>query len=319
MENNASASQYDDEIDLKELFWVLWAGKVFIVAITVIFAICSVLVALSLPNQYKATAVLAPAQEDGGGLSSALGQLGGLASLAGVSIGEGGSSESQIAQEIMKSWSFVESFIVDNNLQVEVYAAKGWSKSSGELKIDDDVYDIDAQAWVLEDDDTDEFRPPTSWELFERFDEMLSVSQDKTSGLVSVSLEFYSPVIAKEWLDLYITAINEHMQARQVAKVSSNISYLEAQIEKTSITEMREVFYTIIEEQIKNKMVAEASPDYAFVTISPSMLPEEKSKPSRALICAVGTILGGLIGCFIVLIRYSRGESKVTQTNPVRS
>ena len=311
LENNASgAHQYDDEIDLKELFGVLWAGKVLIVAITAVFAIGSVLVALWLPNQYKATAVLAPAQSESGGLSSALGQLGGLASLAGVSIGAGESSESQIAQEIMKSWGFIESFIVDNNLEVEVYAAEGLSKSSGELKIDYDVYDIDAQEWLLEDDETGELRPPTSWELFERFGEMLSVSQDKQSGLVSVSIEYYSPVIAKEWLDLYIDAINKHMQARQVAKVSSNISYLEAQIAKTSIAEMREVFYTIIEEQTKNKMVAEASPDYAFVAVSPSMVPEEKSKPSRALICVLGTLLGGMLGVVIVLIRhYARSEA----------
>lgn len=305
LDNNASGiNQYDDEIDLKELFGVLWAGKILIVAITAVFAIGSVLYALSLPNQYKATALLAPAQADGGGLSSALGQLGGLASLAGVSIGEGNSSESQIAQEIMRSWSFVESFIADNNLEVEVYAAEGWSKHSGELKIDDDVYDIDAEAWLLEGDDTDELRPPTSWELFERFDEMLSVSQDKKSGLVSVSIEYYSPVITKEWLDLYIGAINKHMQARQVTKVSSNISYLEAQIAKTSIAEMREVFYTIIEEQTKNKMVAEASPDYAFVAVSPSMVPEKKSKPSRALICVLGTLLGGMLGVLLVLVRH---------------
>ena len=305
LENNVSgAHQYDDEIDLKELFGVLWAGKILIVAITAIFAIGSVLVALSIPNQYKATAVLAPAQADGGGLSSALGQLGGLASLAGVTIGEGSSSESQIAQEIMKSWSFVESFIADNNLEVEVYAAKGWSKSSGELMIDDDVYDIDTQAWLLEDDETGELVPPTSWELFKRFDEMLSVSQDKTSGLVSVSLEYYSPIFAKEWLDLYIAAINQHMQARQVAKVSRNITYLEAQIAKTSIAEMREVFYTIIEEQTKNKMVAEASPDYAFVAVSPSMVPEEKSKPSRGLISILGASFGLLLGLIVVMVRH---------------
>ena len=311
LENNASgAHQYDDEIDLKELFLVLWAGKILIVAITALFAIGSVLVALSIPNQYKATAVLAPAQADGGGLSSALGQLGGLASLAGVSIGGGESSESQIAQEIMKSWSFVEGFIADNNLEVEVYAAEGWSKISGELKINGDVYDIDAQAWLLEDDDTDELRPPTSWELFERFDEMLSVSQDTKTGLVSVSIEYYSPQIAKDWLDLYMASINKHMQARQVAKVSRNISYLEAQIAKTSIAEMREVFYTIIEEQTKNKMVAEASPDYAFVAVSSSMVPEQKSKPSRALICILGTIFGAVLATLLVLVRHYAVSSK---------
>lgn len=311
MDGDSNVNSYDDEIDLKELFLVLWAGKFLIAAITAVFAISSVLYALSIPNQYKATALLAPAQSDGSGLSSALGQLGGLASLAGVSIGEGTSSESQIAQEVMKSWNFVESFITDNKLEVEVYAVDGWSKTSGELQLDDDVYDGAKQIWLLEDDETGELRPPTSWELFERFSEMFSVSQDKQTGLVSVSIEYYSPQIAKEWLDLYIKAINKHMQERQVVKVSNNISYLEAQIAKTSIAEMREVFYTIIEEQTKNKMVAEASPDYAFVAVSPSMVPEEKSKPSRALICVLVTVLGGILGLLIVLIRhYTRKESE---------
>ena len=126
-------SQYDDEIDLRELFGVLWAGKVKIIAITAMFAVASVIYALSVPNQYKATALLAPAQSDGGGLSGALGQLGGLASLAGVSLGGGESGEAQIAQEIMKSWSYIEGFIADNNIAVEVSAAEGWNKGARRL------------------------------------------------------------------------------------------------------------------------------------------------------------------------------------------
>jgi LPS O-antigen subunit length determinant protein (WzzB/FepE family) len=234
--------------------------------------------------------------------------LGGLASLAGVSIGGGESSESQIAQEIMKSWSFVETFIADNKLAVEVYAAEGWSKDSNELHINQDAYDHENNQWLTEDSDGN-IAPPTSWELFKTFSGMLSVSEDKKSGLVSVSIEYYSPQVAKEWLDRYVSAINEHMQSRQVAKVSNNIDYLEAQIDKTSIAEMREVFYTIIEEQTKNKMVAEASPDYAFVAVSPSMVPEEKSQPKRALICILGTLLGGILSVLLVLVNhYARGS-----------
>ena len=312
MDNQSvTTNEYDDEIDLRELFGVLWSGKIKIIVITAIFAVGSVFYALSIPNQYKATSLLAPAQSDGGGLSSALGQLGGLASLAGVSIGGGESSESQIAQEIMKSWSFVEGFIADNELAVKVYAAEGWSKSSNALVIDDDIYDVDSREWLLEDDETDDLRPPTSWELFETFSKMLSVSEDKKSGLVSVSIEYYSPQIAKDWLDRYVASINSHMQSRQVAKVSNNIAYLKAQIDKTSIAEMREVFYTIIEEQTKNKMVAEASPDYAFVAVSPSMVPEEKSQPKRALICILGTLLGGMLSVLLVLVtHYARGSGE---------
>ena len=69
------------------------------------------------------------------------------------------------------------------------------------------------------------------------------------------------------------------------------------------------VFYTIIEQQTKNKMVAEASPEYAFVAVSPSMVPEEKSQPQRALICILGTLLGGILSVLLVLImHYARNS-----------
>ena len=303
MENNSQMNdQYDDEIDLRELFGVLWGNKIKIIGITAVFAVVSVIYALSVPNQYKASALLAPAQQQSGGLSGALGQLGGLASLAGVSIGGGESSEAQVAQEIMKSWSFIEGFIADNDLAAEVYAAEGWSRESNQLKFDNDVYAVKTKTWLVKNDNIGRLGPPTSWQLFKKFSEMLAVSEDKKSGLISISIEYYSPQIAKQWLDLYISSINKHMQARQVVKVSNNIEYLEAQIEKTSITEMQEVFYTIIEEQIKSQMLAEASPDYAFVAVSPSMVPEEKSQPKRALICILGTLLGGILSVLTVLV-----------------
>ncbi len=91
---------YDDEINLRELFTVLWVGKIKIIAITAMFAIMSVFYALSVPNQYKASVSLVPAQQQSGGISGALAQLGGIASLAGVSLGSGDSIESQIAQRM---------------------------------------------------------------------------------------------------------------------------------------------------------------------------------------------------------------------------
>jgi uncharacterized protein involved in exopolysaccharide biosynthesis len=301
IKNIEISNQYDDEIDLRELFAVLWAGKIKIIAITAIFAFASVIYALSLPNQYKATVLLVPSQSSSSGLSGALGQLGGLASLAGVSIGGGESNEAQLAQEIMKSWGFIEDFIADNNLAVEVYAAQDWDKGSNKLLINQDIFDTKTNTWLIEDGSGQQ-GSPNSWKLYKSFSGRLAVSEDKKSGLISVSVEYYSPQIAKHWLDLYIAAINKHMQERQMIKVSRNIEYLEAQIEKTEIAGMQEVFYTIIEEQLKSKMLAEASPDYVFTPVSPSMVPQEKSQPKRALICVLGVLLGGMLSVLMVLI-----------------
>jgi len=298
--DNQTSNQYDDEVDLRELFGVLLAGKIKIIAITAVFGVASIIYALSVPNQYKATALLVPAQSGSGGVSGALGQLGGLASLAGVSLGGGGESgEAQIAQEIMKSWSYIEGFIAENNIAVEVYAAEGWNKGSNTLEFNDDVYDVDANEWLGE--------APSSWQLFDAFSQKLLVTEDKKSGLVSVSIEYFSPQIAKKWLDLYIESINRFMQRRQVDKVTRNIAYLKEQIGKTSVAEMQEVFYVIIGEQTKNKMLADANPDYAFVVVDPSMVPEQKSQPRRAIICITGTLLGGIFSVLLVLgMHYAR-------------
>ena len=310
MQNNIqNDTQYDDEIDLRELFGVLWAGSRKIIAITAVFAFVSVIYALSLSDQYKATVLLAPAHSDSSDLSGALGQLGGLASLAGVDIGGGDSSEAQMAQEIMKSWSFIDVFIAENNISVEVYAAEGWSRGSNELQIDDDIYDAETKTWLIENDNTGEVGPPSSWVLFQAFSERLVVSENKKSGLVSVSIEYYSPQIAKQWLDMYVAAINAHMQQRQMEKVTNNINYLQAQIENTSIAEMREVFYTIIAEQTKNKMLSEASPEYAFVAVSPSMVPEVTSQPQRRFIYILGTLLGGMLSVLLVLVMHYARKS----------
>lgn len=62
--------QDHDEIDLRELFKALWEGKWIVIATTFVIAVSAVLYALSLPNIYKADALLAPAESsNGGGLS----------------------------------------------------------------------------------------------------------------------------------------------------------------------------------------------------------------------------------------------------------
>ena len=303
MQNDKSINECDDEIDLRELFLALWRAKVFIIIITGTFALVSVIYALILPNQYEASTVLAPAQQETGGLAGALSQLGGLASLAGVSIGEADGNEGQMALEIMRSRSFVEAFIKNNAIEVEVFAANGWDSDSNQLSIDDDLYDFDTQTWVRNPPSGKPVEP-TGWELYEKFLDQYRVIQDKKTGMITVTVEYYSPFIAKEWSEKLVVAINSHMQSRKLQQVDRNIQYLEAQIEKTAIADMRGVFYTIIEEQIKNKMLAEASPEYVFETVSPAMVPEEKSQPKRALICILGTLLGGMFSIIWVLVAY---------------
>jgi len=298
-----------DEIDLKELWNAIWAGKWLIIGITFIFSVASVLYALSLPDEYKSTALLAPASSSSSSqLGKLAGQFGGLASLAGINLGGGGAEDKTvIAMEIMKTWGFLEEFIKDNNIEVEVFAAEGWDRATDTLKIDPDLYDVENQKWVREfNSGRGQKLEPSGWELYEKFTNRVSVSQDKTSGLVSLAVEFYSPEKAKDWADKLIKAINAHIQKQDRDEATKSINYLNDKIKETNVADMQSVFYQLIEEQTKTLMLAEVSEEYVFKTLSSAKVAEEKTKPKRALIAILGFMLGGMLAIIVVLIRHFR-------------
>lgn len=294
---------YEDEIDLRELVPVIWAGRWLVFFTTAALVLISVLYALSLPNQYQAHVLLAPAKQDAGNMSSKFGQFSGLASLAGINIGGGQGSEAGIAVEVMQSRGFIQQYIKQSGIVVEIMAVKRWHKKDNRLVIDTNKYDVSTKQWVRTPP-SGRTKAPSLWEAYEVFSDMLLVSKDKKTGLVNVSIEYFSPYLARQWVENYILAINLFLQQRKLVRIETNIKYLEEQIAITSVAEMRQIFFTLIEEQIKTKMLVEATPDYAFTTVSQAMLPEEKSQPKRALMVVLGGLLGLMISLCVVMIRH---------------
>ena len=133
----------DTELDLKELWNIIWNGKVVIIATTLVFAVASVVFALSLSDEYKSSVTLQPAStSNSSNLSRLAGQFGGLASLAGINLGNvGGTDNTSVAIEILRSWSFIEKFIEDTEIQVPLFAGTGWNRQSDKLLIDPSLYD----------------------------------------------------------------------------------------------------------------------------------------------------------------------------------
>ena len=301
------ASQ-DDEVDLRELASAIWQGKWLIIFITAIFSVVSVFYALSVPDEYKSTVLLAPASSSGGGgLSKLAGQYGGLASLAGINLGggSGGVDKVVIAMEVLKTWGFLESFIEQNSLQVPLFAVNGWSRTTNKLIINPEIYDEANSKWVREFDPAKGRKAePSSWELYQRLKDRISISQDKSSGLISMTIEYYSPELAKEWVGALVKAVNANLKTRDREEATKSIKYLQEKIQETHVSDMQAVFYQLIEEQTKTLMLAEVSDEYVFKVLSPARAAEKKSKPKRALIAISGFLFGGVLALFIVLMRY---------------
>ena len=185
---------------------------------------------------------------------------------------------------------------------MHLIATSGWDRSNNKLIIDNDIYDEKANQWLnIQTNYKGEF--PSSWSLYNAFNSKTTVTRDRLNGSITVSFEHYSPFTAKEIIELYIQSINDHMRDRKLLATEKNIQYLENEIEKTSISRMREIFYQLIEEQTNIKMLAQATPDYVFNIVNKPMISEEKSQPSRTLIVLAFSLSGLLLAILITLIR----------------
>lgn len=295
----------EDEIDLKVLFLTLWHGKWWVIGTTLLGAIVAVLVAVKQPNIYRSEALLAPsAEQQGGGLSAMAAQFGGLASLAGVNLNSGGADKTVIAVEIGKSYQFLSHFIRQHQLEVSLMAVGKADKTTHELQIDPTIYDVTRKTWVR-DIPSNGSVEPTDWELVKAFRNWVSINLDTKSGLVTIAVEFYSPELAKQWVDWLVADLNRAMKERDQVDAVRNIAYLKTQLEKTPVADMQKVFYQLIEDQTKTLMLTEVNQEYVFKTLDPAVVAEESARPKRAFIAVLGTLLGGMLGVMIVLIRYA--------------
>ena len=296
-------SHVSDEIDFYKLFLILWSGRKLISGVSGFAAIASVVVALLLPNVYTASALLSPAEESSGGLSSLMGQYGGLASLAGVSLPSGNDgSKAQLGIQILKSRIFIGNFVNRHNLLPDLMAVDRWDAVSKTITYDPAIYDVKQQIW------TRKFDPPLTakpslQEAFKQFQEIMSISEDAQTGYVSISIEHKSPIVAAQWVEWLVSDLNATVKDQDVSEATRSIEYLKQQISSTSLAELRAMFFELIQSQTETVMLAEVRPEYVFKTIDPAVAPEEESQPNRILICIFGTMLGIILGSLVVFFR----------------
>jgi uncharacterized protein involved in exopolysaccharide biosynthesis len=252
---------------------------------------------------YTSEALLAPAEEQDSDLGGMASQLGGLASLAGVNFGGGKTDKTALALEVIKSRAFVFKFIEKHNVTAELMAVKDWELESNSLIYNEKIYNPISKKWLRKVKYPLKAKPSLQ-ETFDKFQGVVNIEQDSSTSMITISVDFISPYIAKQWVDWLINDINEEMKNRDLLEANKSITYLNSQLETTRISGLQEILYQLIEEQTKTIMFANVRDEYVLKTIDPALVPEVKSGPKRPLICVLGVFLGAIFSVLIVLIRY---------------
>jgi uncharacterized protein involved in exopolysaccharide biosynthesis len=292
----------DREIDLLEIFNLLNQGKWIIVSMTAFFSIIGVIYSLLLPNIYSAQAILAPVSSSGG-ISGALKNYGGLASLAGINIPSGNNDKSTQAIKKLSSLSFFENNVLPYIFLPDLMAVKSWNSQDNTLAYDDSIYKEITNTWV-QGNSFSNTQMPSAQDGFKVFiEEHLSVSEERKTGFVTLQIKHQSPFVANQWAELMINQINTFYRQKDKLESEKAVSYLTQQIVISRLQEVKVAFADLIQEETKKLTLIEAKNSYVFEYVDPPAVMERKSEPWRSLIVILSTLLGGILGIIFVLVK----------------
>jgi uncharacterized protein involved in exopolysaccharide biosynthesis len=247
----------------------LWGYRYLILLTTAAFASGAIFIGFTATPVYRAEATVMEVTDGGAGAAASLvSQIGGLASLVGVNLSSGGGGRE--SQALLKSRHLAEDFIVRHDLVPVLFGQSS--------------------------------EPPTFWRAVQKFQGgVLTIRDDKRTGLGIVSVSWTDPAVAAKWANAYVALANEELRDKAIGEAKASVSYLNAQIAQTNVVELQRVMYALIENQTKTLMLANARADYAFALVDPAVPPEIRESPRRRLLLVLGVALGGLLGVVLAV------------------
>lgn len=297
---------FSGEVPIQEFMLAVWQGKWIIFGFVLLFSCVALIQVYQLPNVYRAEVLLAPASEESSSTAMS-GGIGGLVGLAGIRIGGSSIDRTTLGIETLQSRAFLMDFIERHELLVPIMAAKAWDVREAKWEFDQEIYDENKKMWIS----NDEHKKPSRWKAYNRFISFIEINEDKKNRMITITVDSLSPQYAKHWADQLVLDLNDYLRKKDVDEAQKSVDYLEKELSGTSIAEMKNVLYGLIEEQIKIIMLAKVRSEYAFRVIDPALVPEEKVGPKRATTVLLAGFLGGMVAVTgLVVIKAVRSRRR---------
>jgi LPS O-antigen subunit length determinant protein (WzzB/FepE family) len=293
-----------DEIPIYDIFNLLIKKKTSIILSTTLFAVSALFYSLSLPNIYNSSAVLSTVDDSSSGsFSSITSQYSGLASMAGINLpSASGNDKSSLVIQTILSRDFLKELIDEHNFLPELIAAKRFDTNTSTLIFDEKVYVADKQKWIRKAPRNKNVIP-SYLEAYEAYIKIISISKDKITGYITLSVDHVSPIFAERFLSTIIEELNTSIRNRDMKEANDSIDYLS---EKLIVTKEKDILNSInqlIMTQLEKQMLVNVRSDYIVSPIDSPFIPEDKSSPKRAIICIAVTLFGFIFSCLYALIK----------------
>ena len=268
----------DQEISLGNLINDLWKEKITIIFITSLFSLCTLIYVLSEENIYRSSVKVFNKSDISstsiGGISSSISGF--------LNVGSGNANLTEYAISKINSRDFFSHLInKDKKLIKYIFAAEKYDSNSDTFTCNQDKLDLINKNNHFE----------KAYKFFKQ--NVLSVSRNRSSGIITISIDHLSANFAKELLDLIILEINLIISLEDNLEATSSIALLEASLANTLGIDTKKSMIRLIERNLEKKVVSTVNKEsYIFKIVEKPFVPEEKIYPARSRTIILFSFIG---------------------------
>jgi uncharacterized protein involved in exopolysaccharide biosynthesis len=277
-----------ERVDVASLVRRLWRGKIWLAAGVALFGGLAFTHATLSDRVYESQVLVTVRSQDMEGAASAIrSQLGGLASLAGIGLGQASRRREEFIA-YLRSSALAREFVERYELLRVLYPSR-WNPQTKSVRPDGNGH------------------VPTVGEVaIQLMRGVREVNVDERTGLVTVAVRWGDPKTAADWANNYVALANERLREEAIQSATQSIGFLNEELSKTNVEPIRQSLFRLLEGRLNDSMLANVERQYAFKVIDraePSE-PDRYVKPRRVLETLIGILCGISFGTLFVLWRF---------------
>ena len=311
MQNNTlDTNNYmeEDEIDLRELFHTIWMHKYKIAVFTFTMTVLTIVYTLSLPNSYKSSTVLAPQDQSS---APSLGGFSALAGMAGINVGGGNMDAYNSLNTIINDYGFQKMLVEKYNLS-EKLSPKNMDKNLVFALGIKNIYNL--FHFGEKDNRT---KDEIEYDTIKKLKKIVSISSDKKSGAITMSVTLPDRFLAKKLLKIYLYESTNYLRKIDMIDIDKKLKYYKKELANVGDIELKTQISQLISSLVQKKVLSAASEYYIVEEITKPEVPyiKDKVKPKRALIVIVAFVTSMILGIFgvffIEFLKNNREEEEI--------
>jgi LPS O-antigen subunit length determinant protein (WzzB/FepE family) len=303
LHTQSNPNNYDDEIDLKELFFLIWNAKILIICATILSFSYGVYYLQNAEQEYSATIKLKKVNETNS--ATLMGEYAQIAFFLGKELKPSSTLDFDTFLNLLTSQEVAERIYQNTELVKELFRGEIDKETNSYIQSPPNYV-----SWLkkkikffITGQNIKPYMPPNSRRVMLLLKTAFSVSVDTKTGFLILSGETSRPDTVIDLMENAIKISDNLVRERYISESISSINFYQQKIARVKSKEHREELAALIVVEENKLMLATSGKNYVVEVISQPQISLYPTSPNTTLVLGLSILLGILSGVLIALIK----------------